>query len=146
MVWLVVSQYRKIFKTGQKLVRTSYNQSSCHKIVYKYPPVYKLSNDPKIIIFGSEPTDLLWVTEIFVTYSKCHVCDINATLPYSLSFIIITVHIIKPIVNALAESSMGQAWAQLHAPPPPWPWPAAATWPLPSNKGCRLHHHLNMPH
>jgi hypothetical protein len=90
----------------------------CRKIVYKYSSVYKLSNDPEIIIFGSELTDL-WVTEIFVTYSNRHVCDIDATLPHSLSFIIITVRIVEPIANALAESSMGQAWAQLHAPPPP---------------------------
>src|SRR6266581_5588932 len=57
----------KIFKTEQKPVRTGYDRSLCPKITLKYSPVYELSNDPKIIIFGSDLTGL-WVTEIFVTF------------------------------------------------------------------------------
>ena len=67
MVQLAVSHHLKIFKTEQKPVRTGYDQSLCPKITLKYSPVYELSNDPKIIIFGSDLTGL-WVTEIFVTF------------------------------------------------------------------------------
>src|SRR6266567_7101372 len=67
VVRLAVSHHLKIFKTKQKPVMAGYNQSLCPKITLKYSPVYELSNNPKIIIFGSELTGL-WVTEIFVTF------------------------------------------------------------------------------
>ena len=66
MVQLAVSHHLKIFKTEQKPVRTGYNQSLCSKIIPKYPPIYMLSNNPKIIFFGLVLTDL-WLTEIYVT-------------------------------------------------------------------------------